>query len=109
MYKSYNNGDNGLATLKSEIVAGYNTTKITKLPGFHFVYGGDNGDVFHIFFELDYGMWCISIFKNWRSRTDYDACLLDSRACNLTPDYKTMRWSNKVVDRAVELISKTIA
>lgn len=108
MYNKNENGVNGLATLKSEIVAGYNTTKITKIPEFCFIWENENGK-YHIWIEQDYGMWCVSIYKNWRGIGDYDEELLDRRACNLTPDHKTMRWSNKVVDRAVELIAKTIA
>ena len=108
MYTKKENGQISVATsalIKQEIISGYNTTKITKIPAFSFIL--DNG--IRVFVEKDYGMWQVSVYRNWNSPKDSGDQLLDSRAFNLTPDYKTIKWSDKVIDNAVELIEKAIA
>ena len=103
------NGDNGLATLlRSEIVAGYKTLKITKMDEFTFSFQYNN-EVYRVFINKDYGMWCCTLCKNWESRHNPGTCFLDRRAFNLTPDYKAIRWSNEVIGKCVELIEKAIA
>lgn len=102
------NDQNSVATsadIKQEIISGYNTTKITKVPAFSFIL--DNG--IRVFVEKDYGMWQVSVYRNWNSPKDSGDQLLDRRAFNLTPDYKTIKWSDKVINKAVELIEKAIA
>ena len=115
MEKKNLNGVKGLAnhnwSVKDEIIAGYNSTKGIKFannPEFIFIWKNEKGK-YHIFFEKDYGMWQVTVCRNWESRHNPGEVLLDRRACNLTPDYKTMRWSNKVVDMAAELIETAIA
>lgn len=95
-------------SIKDEIIAGYNAIKGKRFAGnpeFCF----DLPDGIRVWIEKDYGMWQMSITRNWESRTNPGETLLDRRAFNLDENYKTMRWSNKVVDRAVELIEKAIA
>lgn len=108
MYNKIDNGQISVATsalIKDEIISGYNTTKITKVPFFTFIL--DNG--IRVFIEKDYGMWQVSVNRNWESRKNTGETLLDRRAFNLDENHKTMRWSNKVIDRAAELIEKAIA
>lgn len=108
MYNFNENGQISVATsalIKQEIISGYNTTKITKIPAFSFIL--DKG--IRVFVEKDYGMWQVSVYRNWNSPKDSGDELLDRRAFNLDENYKTIKWSDKVINKAVELIEKAIA
>lgn len=105
------NDDKGLVNhnwgIKDEINAGYKATqrrKFSNNPEFTFIW--KNG--IRVFFERDYGVWCVSVYRNWNSPSDFGEQLLDRRGCNLDKNYNTIKWSNKVVDRAVELIESVI-
>ena len=94
--------------IKDEIIAGYNSIKGCKFAGSPmFVFNWKDG--IKVFIEKDYGMWCVSVYRDWESRLNPGEVLLDRRAFNLTDDYKTMKWSGKVIDKAVELIESVIA
>ena len=106
------NGVNGLAnhnwSIKDEIIAGYDKIKNIKFAG-HPMYWFDLENGIRVWIEKDYGMWQVSVTRNWNSFKDPGEELLDRRAFNLDENHNTMRWSNKVIDRAVELIEKAIA
>ena len=91
--------------IKNEIVAGYNAIKGTNL--YCFTFNLDGG--IKVWIEKDYGMWQVSVNRNWESRNNPGEIRLDRRAFNLDENHKTMKWSNRVVDRAVELIESVIA
>lgn len=112
MTTSNMNGVNGLAShnwgIKDEIIAGYDKIKNIKFAGHPmFWFNLENG--IRVWIEKDHGMWQVSVSRNWNSFKDPGETLLDRRAFNLDENYKTLRWSDKVINKAVELIEKTIA
>ena len=109
------NGQNSVATsaliqeeikrslIEQEISSGYNKIKKIKFAG----HPMENG--IRVWIEKEDSMWQVSVTRNWNSFKDPGDELLDRRAFNLDENHKTMRWSNKVIDRAVELIVEAIA
>lgn len=92
-------------SIKSKMIDGYKTAKNDRFPFFSFLLD----DEIRVFVEKDYGMWQVSVCRNWESPRNPGELLLDRRAFNVDENFKTIRWSDKVVDRAVELIETVIA
>ena len=111
------NGQNSVATsaliqeeikrtlIEQEMSSCYKTTKITKIPCFSFILDGG----IRVFVEKDYGMWQVTVCRNWESPRNPGELLLDRRAFNLDEHYKTLKWSSKVIEKAAELIVEAIA
>lgn len=120
MRKKNFNGQNSVATsaliqeeikrslIEQEISSGYNKIKKIKFAG-HPMYWFDLENGIRVWIEKEDSMWQVSVTRNWNSFKDPGEDLLDRRAFNLDENHKTMRWSNKVIDRAVELIVEAIA
>ena len=94
--------------IKDEVIAGYNAIKGAKFAGSPMFTFNLKGGI-KVFIEKDYGMWQVSVNRNWESRNNPGEILLDRRAFNLDENHNVMRWSKKVVDKAVELIEGAIA
>lgn len=107
-----NNNQNNIETLKGMIIAGHDGAKDFGSGEYGLTFGFKWGE-YNIFVSRSYGMWLVSLYKNYNSewtsegrKISYDAQILDRRL----GDYaRGKRWSMSLAENMAKFILDTIA
>ena len=107
-----NNQNNNIETLKGMIIAGHDGAKDFGSGEYGLTFGFNWGE-YNIFVSRTYGMWLVSLYKNYKSewtsegrKISYDAQILDRRL----GDYaRGKRWSMSLAENMAKFILDTIA
>ena len=107
-----NNQNNNIETLKGMITAGHDGAKDFGSGEYGLTFGFNWGE-YNIFVSRTYGMWLVSLYKNYKSewtsegrKISYDAQILDRRLGNYA---RGKRWSMSLAENMAEFILDTIA
>lgn len=107
-----NNQNNNIETLKGMIIAGHDGAKDFGSGEYGLTFGFKWGE-YNIFVSRSYGMWLVSLYKNYKSewtsegrKISYDAQILDRRLGNYA---RGKRWSMSLAENMAEFILDTIA
>lgn len=107
-----NNQNNNIETLKGMIIAGHDGAKDFGSGEYGLTFGFKWGE-YNVFVSRTYGMWLVSLYKNYKSewtsegrKISYDAQILDRRL----GDYALgKRWSMSLAENMAKFILDTIA
>ena len=107
-----NNQNNNIETIKGMIISGHDGAKDFGSGEYGLTFGFNWGE-YNIFVSRTYGMWLVSLYKNYKSewtsegrKISYDAQILDRRL----GDYaRGKRWSMSLAENMAKFILDTIA